>query len=153
MMRTTIFRSNRMAIAMVGALLAPTFAFSQDSTVTSRTHLVRKGDTLWDIAREYTSDAYRWKQVYELNTATVRDPHWIYPGQRLVLPGAAVADATAAPAPLATARPKNAEAATAPVVEPTVELAQAPLSASFDAPTAFRRVSSDRPRPVAERSF
>src|SRR3982750_4424109 len=138
MMRTTIFRSNRMAIAMVGALLAPTFAFSQDSTVTSRTHLVRKGDTLWGIAREYTSDPYRWKQVYELNTATVRDPHWIYPGERLLLPGAAVADATAAPAPLALARPKNTEAATEPVAQPIVELSQPPLPAAFDAPTVFR---------------
>jgi len=142
-----------MAIAMVGALLAPTFAFSQDSTVTSRTHLVRKGDTLWGIAREYTSDPYRWKQVYELNTATVRDPHWIYPGERLVLPGAAVADATAARAPLALAQPKNGEAVTEPVAQPTVELSQPPLTAAFDAPTVFRRVSNDRPRSVVQPSL
>jgi LysM repeat protein len=158
MMRTTIFRSDRMVIAMVGALLAPTFAFSQDSTVTSRTHLVRKGDTLWSIAREYTSDPYRWKQVYELNTATVRDPHWIYPGERLVLPGAVVADATAAPAPLAiarpvSARPASAEPASEPMVQQTVELAQPALSASFDSPTVFRRVSSDRPRSIARTSL
>ncbi len=158
MMRTTIFRSDRMAIAMVGALLAPTFAFSQDSTVTSRTHLVRKGDTLWSIAREYTSDPYRWKQVYELNTATVRDPHWIYPGERLVLPGVAVADATSAPAPLAIARPVSAhpvsaESAAEAIVQPTVELAQSQLSASFDAPTVFRRVSNDRPRSIARTSL
>lgn len=152
-MRTTIFRSDRMAIAMVGALLAPTFAFSQDSTVTSRTHLVRKGDTLWSIAREYTSDPYRWKQVYELNTAIVRDPHWIYPGERLVLPGAVVADATAAPAPLATARPVRTEPATEPTAQPTVELAQPALTGSFDAPTVFRRVSSDRPRSIAQASL
>src|SRR6188508_2402411 len=114
MTRMTIFRSNRMAIAMVGALMAPTFAFSKDSTVTPRTHVVRKGDTLWDIAREYTNNPYRWKQVYDLNTATVRDPHWIYPGERLVLPGAAAVDNTAtgastaaSPAPLALAQPKN----------------------------------------------
>lgn len=152
-MRTTIFRSDRMAIALVGALLAPTFAFSQDSTVTSRTHLVRKGDTLWSIAREYTNDPYRWKQVYELNTAIVRDPHWIYPGERLVLPGAAPADATAAPAPLAIARPVSAEPATKPTTQPTVELAQPLLSESFDSPTVFHRVSSDRPRSIARTSF
>ena len=152
-MRTTIFRSNRMAIAMVGALLAPTFASSQDSSVTARTHLVRKGDTLWGIAREYTSDPYRWKQVYELNTATVRDPHWIYPGERLVLPGAAVADATAAPAPLALAQPKNTGLTTEPVAQPTVELAQPPLTAAFDAPTVFRRVSNDRPRSILQSSM
>ena len=154
MMRMTISRSNRVAIAMVGALMAPTFAFGQDSTVTSRTHLVRKGDTLWDIAREYTSDPYRWKQVYELNSATVRDPHWIYPGERLVLPGAAVADATVTPAParLALGHRRNAEAATEKMAEPTVELSQ-PTMTSFDAPTIFRRASNDRPRALAQRSL
>ena len=125
MTRTTIFRSDRMAIAMVGALLAPTFAFSQDSTVTSRTHLVRKGDTLWSIAREYTSDPYRWKQVYELNTATVRDPHWIYPGERLVLPG--VVRSPTLPPHRRRSRsrsPVSAEPAAEPMAQPTVELAQ-----------------------------
>ena len=37
MRRTTIFRSNRMAIAVVGALMAPTFAFGQHLTVTAVT--------------------------------------------------------------------------------------------------------------------
>jgi len=37
MMRTTIFRSNRMAIAVVGAVAAPTFAFGQQLTVTAVT--------------------------------------------------------------------------------------------------------------------
>jgi hypothetical protein len=153
MTRMTIFRSNRVAIAMVGALMAPTFAFSQDSTVTARTHLVRKGDTLWGIAREYTSDPYRWKQLYDLNTATVHDPHWIYPGERLVLPGAAAADDTAAPTPLALVQPKNAGTATEPLAEPTVQLAQRTLTSSLEGPTVFRRVSNDRPRSIAQRSI
>jgi len=139
-MTMTIFRSNRMAIAMVGALMAPTFAFGQDSTVTPRTHIVRKGDTLWDLAREYTSDPFRWKQLYELNTATVRDPHWIYPGERLRLPGAmAAADATAAPERLALSSARDAER----MAEPTVELAAAPMVASLDGPTVFKRVSTE----------
>src|SRR5688572_16767700 len=150
MMRTTIFRSNRMAIAMVGALMAPTFAFGQDSTVTPRTHVVRKGDTLWDIAREYTSDPFRWREVYDLNTAIVRNPHWIYPGERLRLPGAAVADNTAAP--VATSEPRDlpvvAERTESPTESPTVELAAAPMAAPFDAPTVFRRAVDER-RPVA----
>ena len=56
MMKTTISRSSRLAIATVGAMLAPTFAIGQDSTAKPRTHVVRKGDTLWDIARTYTND-------------------------------------------------------------------------------------------------
>ena len=94
MTKTMISRSSRLAIATVGALMAPTFAIGQDSTA-MRTHTVRKGDTLWGLARAYTNDPLRWKQVYHLNTVTIEDPHWIYPGERLRLPGSPVADATA----------------------------------------------------------
>lgn len=151
MTRMTIFRSNRMAIAVVGALMAPTFAFGQDSTVTSRTHLVRKGDTLWDIARQYTNDPSRWKQVYDLNTATVHDPHWIYPGERLVLPGAAFAAADATAAPGRVEQPTKAEAATEPMAEPTVQLAVRTIDGALDGPTVFRRASIERPRAVLTR--
>lgn len=154
-MRMTISRSSRLAIAMVGALMAPTFAFGQDSTVTPRTHVVRKGDTLWDIARTYTNDPFRWKDVYELNTATVRDPHWIYPGERLRLPSAAVADNTATP--VASSEPKAAEREEAVSAQPTaraeqatVDLAAQPIL-STDGPTVFRRSVNDRPRPSLTR--
>src|SRR5687768_4125273 len=149
MMRMTISRSDRLAIAMVGAFLAPTFAFAQDSTVATRTHLVRRGDTLWDIAREYTNDPLRWKQVYELNTAIVRDPHWIYPGERLRVPGAAVADNTAAPS-AAVVESREARLSARPderTVPLTVELASTPMAVSADAPTIFRRALDER-RPV-----
>jgi LysM repeat protein len=145
MMKTTIFRSSRMAIATVGALMAPTFAFGQDSSAARRTHVVRKGDTLWDIARTYTNDPLRWKQVYQLNTAVVHDPHWIYPGERLRLPGAAAADATAAPvanSPIRDAAPTSTSPlAPAPA---TVELSATPIAAPTDGQTVFKRASDER---------
>src|SRR5688500_3262934 len=146
MTKTMISRSSRLAIATVGALMAPTFAIGQDSTATPRTHVVRKGDTLWDIARAYTNDPLRWKQVYHLNTATVEDPHWIYPGERLRLPGSAVADAAAAALPARTS-PDTRTVAAAPsdTGSPvTVELSASPVSGPTDGQTVFTRTLDER---------
>jgi LysM repeat protein len=44
-------------------------------------HLVKKGDTLWDIAKAYLKDPFRWPEVFQRNTDVVENPHWIYPGE------------------------------------------------------------------------
>jgi len=53
----------------------------------AKTHTVKRGDTLWDIAKTYLGDAFLWPEVYRLNTGTIEDPHWIFPGEQLKLPG------------------------------------------------------------------
>lgn len=49
-------------------------------------HVVKKGDTLWDLASQYLTNPFRWPDIYQLNQAKIDDPHWIYPGQRFLLP-------------------------------------------------------------------
>lgn len=55
---------------------------------TEKTYTVQKGDCLWTIAEKQLGDGYRWKEIYELNRDSIRDPGLIYPGQEFVLPAA-----------------------------------------------------------------
>lgn len=52
-------------------------------------HIVQKGDTLWDLAARYLGSPYLWPQIWDQNNY-VKDAHWIYPGDPLVLPQVAV---------------------------------------------------------------
>jgi len=42
-------------------------------------HVVKQGDTLWDLSGQYYQNPWNWPQVCSLNPQ-VKDPHWIYPG-------------------------------------------------------------------------
>lgn len=51
--------------------------------------IIRRGDTLWDIAERVYDNPMRYRQIYRANRHIVRRPGRIYPGQVLVLPGIA----------------------------------------------------------------
>jgi LysM repeat protein len=70
-----------------------------------RTHTVKKGDTLWDLAHTYLGDPFLWPEIYRLNTDKIEDPHWIYPGEMLKLPasGAILGNAPASSGTTASA--------------------------------------------------
>jgi LysM repeat protein len=93
-MRNVPFRRGGLLAALLSSVVASAPLAAQDSTqstpAASQTHTVKKGDTLWDIAHAYLNDPFLWPEIYRINTDVVEDPHWIYPGEILKLPGDAV---------------------------------------------------------------
>jgi len=50
----------------------------------ARVHIVVPGDTFWGLAATNLGNPYLWPQIWEKNQY-VRDAHWIYPGDPLIL--------------------------------------------------------------------
>ena len=174
MRRTTICRSNRAALlALVAVPLVCGTLRGQDTlraapdtssnaapagqNLTAQTlgqlpatHTVVRGETLWSIAQQYFTDPLLWPEVYRLNTASIEDPHWIYPGQVLTISGAAGQAAVA----LAPAETTAAPVTPAPASGDTVRAQAVPTDTAAVAamPTDTSTVE-EPPPPAADEAY
>lgn len=49
-------------------------------------YVVKPGDTLRKIAREFYGDETKWIDIYKANKAVIKDPSFLYPGLELKIP-------------------------------------------------------------------
>ncbi|MBA3456420.1 MAG: LysM peptidoglycan-binding domain-containing protein [Deltaproteobacteria bacterium] len=86
-------------------------------------HVVRSGDTLWDISFYYFNDPWQWPKVWSYNPQ-ITNPHWIYPGDLVrLLPRGVFVNAPEA-GPEATPDTGNRDAVPAPAKKFEVALKQ-----------------------------
>ena len=49
-------------------------------------YIVRKGDSLWKIAKNAYGDGALWQKIFKANESKIQDPNLIYPKQILYIP-------------------------------------------------------------------
>ena len=105
----------------------------------ARSHVIKSGDTLWALAKQYYGNAYLWPQLWESNT-WITDAHWIYPGDVLLVEGEGSATAAATQGGAASTE------LTGGVTETTAE------TEGTGSPSVVARVTESRPIPLGTES-
>jgi hypothetical protein len=143
MLKRIVNRPARLALSVLAAAtvlvpVAPAAAQQAPGQGQQREHVVRRGDTLWDLARLYLSNPFLWPSIWEANQDVVRDPHRIFPSDRLIIP-----PVLQRPAPV-----EPGLEPVAPVIEPP---AVEPPTIPTEAPTTISTLDMRRPVvPAAE---
>jgi len=66
------------------ATVAQATATKRPSPPAPKTYTVKRGDTLWGIAKRFLGAGSRWREIYNKNRSVIGpDPNKIYPGQVL----------------------------------------------------------------------
>ncbi|MEX0891868.1 MAG: LysM peptidoglycan-binding domain-containing protein [Gemmatimonadota bacterium] len=77
------------AVLVAASLLLAVPVGAQDTIpppTQQREHVVRPGDTLWELARAYLRDPFLWPLLFDVNRGLLTDPDLILPQQRLLIP-------------------------------------------------------------------
>lgn len=59
---------------------------SATTAPTAKTYTVKKGDTLWGIAKKYYGNGAKYTQIYNANKDRIKNPNLIYIGQVFTIP-------------------------------------------------------------------
>jgi LysM repeat protein len=127
-----------LATVAITASQTQTLRAQERSDSLPKTHTVKRGDTLWDISKTYLSDPFLWPEIYRLNTDLIQDPHWIYPGEVLKLPGPMATVVAIVPPPTEQPVAPSIPAAPPAIAPPTKAVVQTSFGQIAPATSAVR---------------
>jgi len=79
----------KVMICFVSTLILFFFSYSKAQKAMPQygsVYVVKKGDTLWGISEKFYQNPLYWPIIWDSNKDKVANPHWIYPGQTLLIP-------------------------------------------------------------------
>lgn len=69
-----------------GKKAAATKVSGKQGMAAGEIYVVKKGDSLWKIAKAAYDNPLKWKAIYKANKKKIKDPNRIYPNQKLTIP-------------------------------------------------------------------
>lgn len=70
-----------LSFVVLAMLVAGTFSFASGA----RTHIIRYGDTLWDLSIQYYQTPFHWEDIMRANP-TLEGVEYLRPGEELIIP-------------------------------------------------------------------
>ena len=123
----------------------------------TRVYIIQRGDTLWDLAASKLNSPWYWPRIWQLNPS-ITNPHRIFPGQQVAMPGpgGVVTGATeamsetgapaAGQATTATSAPAQEAAQAAPAAPAATSAESGPAVAQEQAPTVDEQAAEEAPQ-------
>lgn len=79
--------AKKIITAVTGLALAAGITVTSTTSAAAADYTVKEGDCLWKISKEQLGKGTRYKEIFEVNKDTIKDPRLIRVGQTLRIPG------------------------------------------------------------------